>query len=88
MEKKKVTKKTGRGGVRVPGKGKRLGRPRKFDGVLPDAGPVETRAINLPASAWEMMDKRRGALDESTYILGLLLKADLAWVSVGGKKEA
>lgn len=56
----------GRGGKREG-----AGRPRKYD------EPVETRAINLPPTAWARVDALRGSLSESDWFFGQILHADL-----------
>lgn len=73
MSRKATTKDkpTGRGGKRIAGPGKSLGRPRKYDEA------VETRAVNLPPNAWELIDRLRGESTLSEWVFGEALHADL-----------
>lgn len=56
--------KPGRGGKRIPGPGKKLGRPRKTAAER----TAITASVSMPKPAWDALDDRRGKDSRGKYI--------------------
>jgi hypothetical protein len=57
--------------VNAGGKRPGAGRKPKYTN-----SPVETRAINLPPEAWNILDGKRGRLSESEWLYSQIINAD------------